>query len=60
MLYVKEITTAVNMLRDGKVDAVVHINGESAADLKSEGYVVTALPWTMEVLLPDSLNSDSR
>ena len=59
MLYVEEMPTAVNMLRDGKVDAVVNINGASAADLKSEGYVVTALPWTMEVLMPDSLNSDS-
>ena len=59
MLYVKDMTTAVNMLRDGKVDVVVNINGVSAAALKSEGYVVTALPWTMEELLPDSLNSDS-
>ena len=59
MIYVKEMTTAANMLRDGKVDVIVNINGASAADLKSEGYAVTALPWTMEGLLPDSLNADS-
>jgi ABC-type transport system substrate-binding protein len=59
MLYVKDMTTAVNMLRGGKVDAVVHVNGASAFTLKSEGYIVTALPWNMESLLPDSLNSDS-
>jgi ABC-type transport system substrate-binding protein len=59
MLYIEEMKTAIDMLRDGKVDAVVNINGESAAKLKSEGYVITALPWTMEGLLPDSLNADS-
>ena len=59
MIYVKEMTTAANMLRDGKVDVIVNINGASAADLKSEGYAITALPWTMEGLLPDSLNADS-
>jgi len=51
--------TAVNMLKAGKVDAVVNINGESAAELKSDGYVITSLPWTMEGLLPDTLNYDS-
>jgi len=59
MLYCRDIPTAVNMLKSGKVDAVVHINGTSAAALKAEGYVVTALPWSMESLLPDSLNADS-
>ena len=59
MLYVKDMTTAVNMLRGGKVDVVVHVNGASAFTLKSEGYIVTALPWNMESLLPDSLNTDS-
>jgi len=58
-LYVKDMAAAINMLRMGKVDVVVNINGESANNLKSEGYIVTALPWTMEGLLPDSLNSDS-
>jgi len=57
--YAKDMNTAVNMLRSGKVDAAVNINGKSAVALKSEGYVVTALPWTMEGLLPDSLNRDS-
>jgi ABC-type transport system substrate-binding protein len=59
MLYANEMKTAVNMLKDGKVDVVVNINGESAANLKSEGYVIKALPWNMEGLLPDSLNADS-
>jgi ABC-type transport system substrate-binding protein len=59
MLYMEDMKTAVKMLREGKVDAVVNINGASAAKLKSEGYVITSLPWTMEGLLPDSLNSDS-
>ena len=59
MLYVKDMTEAINMLRDGKVDAVVNINGASAEALGSEGFVITALPWTMEGLLPDSLNADS-
>ena len=57
--YVREIKTAANMLRNGQADVVVNINGASAAALKSEGYVVIALPWTMEGLLPDSLNKDS-
>jgi ABC-type transport system substrate-binding protein len=59
MLYVKEMADAVNLLRNGQVDAVVNINGESAAALKFEGYVIIDLPWTMEGLLPDSLNIDS-
>lgn len=59
MLYMKDMETAVKMLMDGKVDAVVNLNGSSAEKLKSEGYVISALPWTMEGLLPDSLNSDS-
>ena len=59
MLYANEMKTAVNMLKGGKVDVVVNINGESAAELKSGGYVVKALPWNMEGLLPDSLNADS-
>jgi ABC-type transport system substrate-binding protein len=59
MLYANEMKTAVNMLKDGKVDVVVNINGESAAELKAGGYVVKALPWNMEGLLPDSLNADS-
>jgi len=40
--------TAAEWLRSGKVDAIVNINGESAAALKSEGFVIQALPWTME------------
>jgi ABC-type transport system substrate-binding protein len=59
MLYANEMKTAVNMLKGGKVDVVVNINGESAAELKAGGYVVKALPWNMEGLLPDSLNADS-
>ena len=59
MLYMKDMTTAVKMLKEGKVDAVVNINGASAAELKSKGYAITSLPWTMEGLLPDSLNTDS-
>jgi ABC-type transport system substrate-binding protein len=59
MLFMKDMKTAVNMLKAGKVDAVVNINGESAAELKSDGYVITSLPWTMEGLLPDTLNYDS-
>jgi ABC-type transport system substrate-binding protein len=59
MLYVKDMPTAVDMLRTGEVDVVLNINGEYATALKSEGYVVTKLPWTMEALSPDSLNSDS-
>ncbi|MGP8079740.1 MAG: ABC transporter substrate-binding protein [Dehalococcoidales bacterium] len=58
-VYVKDAKTAADMLRDGKVDAIVNINGESAVALKSEGFVIQALPWTMEELLPDSLNADS-
>ncbi len=59
MLFMKDMKTAAAMLKAGKVDAVVNINGESASDLKAEGYVITSLPWTMEGLLPDSLNADS-
>jgi ABC-type transport system substrate-binding protein len=57
--YVREMKTAADWLRSGKVDAIVNINGESAVALKSEGFVIQALPWTMEELLPDSLNADS-
>ena len=59
IVYVREIKTAANMLRNGQVDVVVNINAETAETLKSEGYVIIALPWTMEGLLPDSLNKDS-
>jgi peptide/nickel transport system substrate-binding protein len=58
-LYVKDAKTAADWLRSDKVDAIVNINGESAVALKSEGFVIQALPWTMEELLPDSLNTDS-
>jgi len=57
--YVREMKTAADWLRNGKMDAIVNINGESAAALKSEGFVIQALPWTMEELLPDTLNADS-
>ena len=57
--YVREMKTAADWLRNGEVDAIVNINGESAVALKSEGFVIQALPWTMEELLPDSLNADS-
>jgi ABC-type transport system substrate-binding protein len=57
--YVREMKTAADWLRSGKVDAIVNINGESAAALKSEGFVIQALPWTMEELLPDTKNADS-
>jgi ABC-type transport system substrate-binding protein len=59
MLYVPNMIKATNMLRQGEVDVVLNINGESADLLKSEGYVVTELPWTMEGLNPDSKNADS-
>jgi peptide/nickel transport system substrate-binding protein len=59
MLYVPDMKKAVDMLRHGQVDVVLNINGDSADILKSEEYVVTELPWTMEVLNPDSLNADS-
>jgi ABC-type transport system substrate-binding protein len=59
LLYVKEMKKAVQMLEDGKVDVVLNINGISASDLKSKGFVIITLPWTMEGLEPDSLNSDS-
>jgi peptide/nickel transport system substrate-binding protein len=59
MLYVKDMSTAVDMLRSQKVDVVLNINGAYADALKQEGYVVTKLPWTMEALSPDSLNADS-
>ena len=57
--YVREMKTAADWLRSGKVDAIVNINGESAARLKAEGFVIQALPWTMEELLPDSKSADS-
>jgi peptide/nickel transport system substrate-binding protein len=57
--YVRDMKTAADWLRSGKVDAIVNINGESAVALKAEGFVIQALPWTMEELLPDSKNSDS-
>jgi peptide/nickel transport system substrate-binding protein len=59
MFYVPDMKTIVNKLRQGEVDVVLNINGESADLLKSEGYVVTELPWTMEGLNPDSKNADS-
>jgi peptide/nickel transport system substrate-binding protein len=59
MSYFRDIDTVVKMLRRGEVDAVVHVNGTAAAALKAEGYTVTALPWNMESLLPDSVNADS-
>ena len=59
MLYAKDMQTAVDMLKSGKVDAAVNLNGASAAELKSAGYHITVLPWTMEGLLPDTLNPDS-
>jgi ABC-type transport system substrate-binding protein len=59
MLYAKDMQTAVDMLKSGKVDAAVNLNGASAAELKSAGYNITVLPWTMEGLLPDTLNADS-
>lgn len=57
--YAKDMSAGVKALRAGEVDVVLNINGMSATALESEGYAVTALPWTMEGLLPDSLNSDS-
>ena len=59
MLYAKDMQTAVAMLKSGQVDAAVNLNGASAEELKNAGYVITVLPWTMEGLLPDTLNSDS-
>jgi ABC-type transport system substrate-binding protein len=59
MLYVKDLETGVKMLRSGEVDAFINIDNESVATLKAEGYLIAALPWTMEGLVPDSLNADS-
>ena len=53
------MSAAVQALKTGKVDAVVNINGASASELKTDGYVIKSIPWTMEGLLPDSLNKDS-
>jgi ABC-type transport system substrate-binding protein len=59
MLYMQDMSAAVQALKTGKVDAVVNINGASASELKTDGYVIKSIPWTMEGLLPDSLNKDS-
>jgi peptide/nickel transport system substrate-binding protein len=59
MFYVKDVKNSVDMLRRGDVDVVLNINSAFANALKDEGYVITALPWSMEGLSPDTLNSDS-